>query len=204
MTRYLHCISLLAGPLLAAVATFFWEGDRYGATASVLLMISTVAWIYGMLGLWEQVAERRPWLGGAGIVLALAGFTGGMAFSLQGFFEALFDVSKTASLDAAADHPVASWFVLWLPGPAFPVGLCALGIALAWSRLAPWWLGGLLVLCGVAFPLSRITRSAPVAHLADLLILAAFAVLAVAYLRRTAPHAGDRAGERRREAASAT
>lgn len=191
MIRYLHTLSLVTGPLLAAVATFFWEGDRYGVTASVLLAFSTVAWIYGLLGLWERVAAWRPWFGGVGIVLALAGFLGGMAFSFQGFFEELYGVSKTGSLDAAAEHPAASALVLWLPGPAFPLGLCALGIALARARLASSWLGGLLVLSGVCFPLSRITRSEPIAHLADLLILAAFTVIAVAYLRtglrRTAP-----------------
>jgi hypothetical protein len=92
--------------------------------------------------------------------------------------------------EAAAAHPVASAFVLWLPSPAFPLGLAALGIALAWSRLAPLWLGGLLVLAGVAFPLTRITRTAAIAHAVDLLILVVFVTLALLYtrtgLRRTA------------------
>ncbi|WP_051704202.1 hypothetical protein [Glycomyces sp. NRRL B-16210] len=183
MKRNLHLTSLIAGPLLGAIATFYWTGDRYGVTASVLLMFSTVAWIYGLLGVWERVAEHKPWLGGTGIVLALAGFTGGMAFSLQGFFEAIFDISGTASLDAAAEHPVAAALVLWLPGPAFPLCLAALGVSLTWTRLAPWWLGGLLVLSAVAFPLSRITRTEAIAHVADLLILASFVALALVYLR---------------------
>jgi hypothetical protein len=190
MIRHLHFLSLLAGPLLGAVATFLWESDRYGTTASVVLMISTVAWIYGILGVWERIAEWKGWVGAAGILLALAGFAGGMAFSLQGFFEGIFAIPGPESLEAAAEHPVASTFVLWLPGPAFPVSLAALGIALAWSRLAPLWLGGLLVLASVAFPLSRITRTAAIAHAADLLILAVFVALALLYwrtgLRRTA------------------
>ncbi len=188
MTKHLHVISLIAGPLLGAVATFFWESDRYGVTASVILMCSTVAWIYGVLGVWERVGERRPWLGAVGIVLALAGFTGGMAFSLQGFFEAIFDVSGPDSLAAAADHPIASAAVLWIPGPAFPLALCALGIALAWTRLAPVWLGALRLLSGAVFPLSRITRTESIAHAADVLILAAFTALAVLYLRTDLRH----------------
>jgi hypothetical protein len=183
MTKHLHVISLIAGPLLGAVATFFWESDRYGVTASVVLMCSTVAWIYGLLGVWERVGERRPWFGAVGTVLALAGFAGGMAFSLQGFFEAIFRVSGPESLAAAADHPIASAVVLWIPGPAFPLALCALGIALAWTRLAPLWLGALLVLSGAVFPLSRITRTESIAHAADVLILAAFTALAVLYVR---------------------
>lgn len=191
MIRHLQFLSLLAGPLLGAVATFFWESDRYGITAGVILMLSTVAWIYGLLGVWERIAAWKPWAGGLGIGLALLGFTGGMAFSLQGFFEGMFAISGTASLDAAAEHPVAAAVVLWIPGPAFPLGLCALGAALAWSRLAPRWLGALLVLSGALFPLSRITRTALIAHAADLVILAAFAALALLYLRtdlkRTTP-----------------
>ncbi|MFC6470324.1 hypothetical protein ACFQQE_00380 [Glycomyces mayteni] len=137
MNRYLATASLVLGPLLGAIATFLWESDRYGVTASTVLMCSTVAWIYGLLAVWTRIGERRPWVGALGAVLSLAGFAGGMAFSLQGYFEGLFGVSGPDSLAAAAEHPVASAVVLWIPGPAFPLALCALGAALLWTRLAP-------------------------------------------------------------------
>ncbi|GAA1668559.1 hypothetical protein GCM10009830_12960 [Glycomyces endophyticus] len=183
MNRHLATASLLAGPLLGAVATFFWESDRYGVTASAILMCSTAAWIYGLLAVWTRVGERRPWLGALGALLAVAGFAGGMAFSLQGFFEAIFDVSGPDSLAAAAEHPIAAAVVLWIPGPAFPLALCALAAALLWTRLAPLWLCLLLFASGALFPLSRITRTESIAHAADLLILAAFAALAYLHLR---------------------
>ncbi|RRS00173.1 hypothetical protein [Glycomyces terrestris] len=187
MNRHLAAASLLAGPLLAAVATFFWDGDRYGVTAGAILMYSTVAWIYGLLAVWTRIGERRPWLGALGALLALAGFAGGMAFSLQGFFEGLFDVSGPASLAAAADHPVAAALVLWIPGPAFPLALAALGAALTWTRLAPRPLALLLIAAAALFPLSRITRTDLLAHAADLLILTAFAALAYLHLRTDHP-----------------
>lgn len=184
MIRALQFISLIGGPLLGAAATFFWDGNRYGVTAGAIGMVSAAVWIYGLLGVWERIAAWRPWVGGIGIVLALVGTAGGFAFSLQAFFEGVFGITNAeASLDAAAQHPLASAVVLWIPGPAFPACLSALGIALAWSRLAPLWLSALLLLSGIAFPLSRITRTESIAHAADLLILAAFTALAMALLK---------------------
>ncbi|WP_051325443.1 hypothetical protein [Glycomyces tenuis] len=183
MLRTMRFISLIVGPLLMAVSTFFWEGERYGVTAGVIIMIANALWIYGLIGVWERIAAIKPWTGAIGIVLALLGCVGGIAFGLQGFFEGIFEISGSESLDAADAYPIASAIVLWLPGPLMPISLVALGIDLAWSKLAPVWLGVLLVLSGAAFPLSRITRTESIAHLADALILAAFVVLAVHYLR---------------------
>ena len=152
-------------------------------------MIGSAVWIYGLFGVWERIAAWRPWVGGVGLLLALAGSVGGIAFGLQGFFEGIFGVSGEDSLEAAAEHPVASAIVLWLPGPAFPLCLAALGIALAWSRLAPLPVAGLLFLSGIAFPVSRITRTEAIAHVADLLVLAAFVALAAVFLRTKAPTA---------------
>ncbi|GAB3999363.1 hypothetical protein GCM10029992_27940 [Glycomyces albus] len=184
MIRSLQVISLITGPLLIAIATFFWDGNRVGVTAGTIGMVGAAAWIYGLLGVWERITAWRGWVGGIGIVLAIAGITGAFAFSFQAYFEGIFGITTgEESLEAAAEHPIASLFVLWLPGPAFPLSLAALGLALAWSRLVPLWLAGLLFCGGIVFPLSRITRTEAIAHAADLLILAAFTALAVALLK---------------------
>ncbi|MCD0447200.1 hypothetical protein LO763_26650 [Glycomyces sp. A-F 0318] len=183
MLRTLGTISLVIGPLLMAVSTFLWDGERYGVTAGVVIMLANMLWVYGLIGVWERVAAVKPVTGAIGIVLSLLGCLGGIAFGLQGFFEGIFAVSGQESLDAAALYPVASAIVLWVPGPLMPISLAALGIDLAWSRLAPLWLGALLVASAAAFPLSRITRTEAIAHLADALILIAFIALAVRYLR---------------------
>lgn len=198
MIRYMRFLSLIAGPLLMAVSTFLWEADgRYGVWGGVVIMIANALWIYGLLGVWERVAVWRPWSGGVGILLALGGCVGGIAFGLQGFFEGLFAVSGTASLEAADAYPVAAAIVLWIPGPLMPVSLFALGLDLALSKLAPRWMAAMLIVSAAVFPLSRITRTDAIAHLADAFILLAFTALAVHYLRGgmdTAPetaHRGD-------------
>ncbi|MDO3705734.1 hypothetical protein Q3W71_29100 [Micromonospora sp. C28SCA-DRY-2] len=65
----------------------------------------------------------------------------------------------------------------------FPLVLVALGVMLLRLRAAPVAIG-VLVLGGVAFPLSRITREASIAHVADLLLLLPFLYLGIRSLRQ--------------------
>ncbi|HLU28531.1 MAG TPA: hypothetical protein VKZ65_08845 [Glycomyces sp.] len=184
MIRHMRFLSLIAGPLLMAVSTFLWEADgRYGVWGGVVIMAANALWIYGLLGVWERIAAWKPWAGGIGILLALGGCVGGIAFGLQGFFEGLFAVSGEASLAAAEAHPLAAALVLWVPGPLMPASLFALGLDLALAKLAPRWMAAMLMASAAVFPLSRITRTEAIAHLADVFILLAFAALAVHYLR---------------------
>ncbi|MEV0649762.1 hypothetical protein AB0I28_31350 [Phytomonospora sp. NPDC050363] len=69
--------------------------------------------------------------------------------------------------------------MLWLPGPAFPLSMIALGLALAMTRKAPLWTAVLLAVAGAVFPISRIPRIEAVAHVADLLLLGPSAFLGV-------------------------
>jgi hypothetical protein len=114
--RAIQVISLILGPALNAIATFFWSDDgRHGVTGGTLVALSSVVWLPGLLGLWEAVRGGRPVLGSMGGLLAVVGAFGGVSFGLQGFYEGAFGMSKQQSLDALAAHPVASQLVLWLP-----------------------------------------------------------------------------------------
>jgi hypothetical protein len=133
----LRCASLALGPLLLATSTFFWEDGRYGVTGGTLVALSSAAWVYGLIGAWERLVPRLPVVATAGLVLTLLGTLGGIAFGLQGFFEGTFEVSATESLTAVGEHPVATWLILWGPGPLFPLSLVLLGASLLWARLVP-------------------------------------------------------------------
>lgn len=113
------------------------------------------------------------------LLFLLFGVTGGLAFGFPGFFEAMFGASGEESLAALAHHPLESTLLLWIPDPMMPSGLLLLAFLLAWRRLVPLWTAGPLALGAIAFPLSRIPRIDLVAYLADGLIVAAFATLAV-------------------------
>ncbi|ADD43988.1 hypothetical protein [Stackebrandtia nassauensis] len=183
MTRILRTTSLILGPLSLAASTFFWEDGRYGVTGGVLVALASTAWIYGLLGVWEHLRDRSPLLSAVGIVLTVVGTFGGIAFGTQGFFEGIFDVSGAESLDAAARYPVASWFVLWLPGPLFPISLMLLGAMLLRLRVTPVPVAVALMLGGLAFPASRVSRVDLIAHGADVVLLAASAALALLVAR---------------------
>jgi hypothetical protein len=167
----LRCASLALGPLLLATSTFFWEDGRYGVTGGALVALSSTAWVYGLIGAWERLVPRLPVVANAGLALTLLGTLGGIAFGLQGFFEGTFEVSATESLTAVGKHPVATWLILWGPGPLFPLSLVLLGASLLWARLVPRSLAVGLLVAGAAFPLSRIARIDLVAHAVDALLL---------------------------------
>lgn len=176
--RALQGTCLILGPALAATATFRWQDGRYGVRGGFVLALAMAVWLCGLLGVWDRIRERLPLLGSAGAPLAVLGALGGTTFALQGFFEAAFGLSAEQSLDALAEHPVESAILLWsVAGPAFPLSMIVLGVALIRARLAPLWVGLLLAFGGAAFPLSRIPREVAVAHLADLLLLVPSAYL---------------------------
>ncbi len=179
----LRCVSLVLGPLLLAASTIFWEDGRYGVTGGVLVALSGIAWVYGLIGIWERLHPRLPVTATLGLVLTLLGTFGGIAFGLQGFFEDAFGLSAAESLAAVGEHPVASWLVLWGPGPLFPMSLMLLGAALLWTRLVPSSLAVALLVAGAAFPLSRIMRVDLAAHAVDALLLAGSTWLAARLMR---------------------
>lgn len=176
--------SLIAGPLVSAVAAFYWNGEgRTGITGGVVGAIGAALWLYGLLGLWDRLRPERPVLAALGSLLVIAGTYGGISFGLQGFYEELFGVDKAHSLAALAGHPVAAPLVLWLPGVSFPASLVALGILLYRARRAPAWAALAFAAAGALFPISRIPRIEAVAHVADLLLLVPSAYLGYLLIR---------------------
>lgn len=183
LERIVRGASLIAGPALNAVGAFYWNDEgRHGVTGGVIATLSSVIWLYGLLGLWERVKAEKPAIGVLGSIAAIVGSYGGIAFGLQGFYEGVYGVGKTASLDMLAVHQGATTLVLWLPGPTFPLSVIALGLCLAVLRKAPMWTAVLLVAAGVIFPVSRIPRIEMIAHAADLLLLVPMAALGIAMI----------------------
>ena len=179
---------LILGPVLNLVAGFFWQDGRQGATAGTLIALSTGCWVIGLFGVHQRLRPRAPRLVAATVVLTVFGAVGAVAFAVQAIHEEIFHISHAEAVDRLNEYPIAA-DLYWLCGPLFPLCLAALGLILWRLRAAPLPVYALLIVGSAAFPVSRITRQASIAHVADLLLLIPFLYLGVQQLRasRTAP-----------------
>ena len=180
---FLTRLCLLAGPLLFAASTFFWEDGRYGVTGGMLVALSMPFWVYGIIALLERMRPALPRYTAVVLLLALLGTVGGAAFGFQGFFETAFGLDEAASKEALEEYPLQAGILLWWLGPLFPLTLFALGVGLARTRELPLGVAVLLCAGAVLFPVSRIPRDQWIAHLVDLLLLAPFLIAAARWQR---------------------
>lgn len=174
----MESFGLIIGPLLFALSPLFWIDGHYGVTGGLLIAIAAVPWVYGLIGEYNALRPRFPLLSGLWMLLVLIGMFGTVAFGLQGVFESVFGIAEFRSLATFDIYPLPVAIVLILAGPLFPVALLSLGAMHWWTGLTPRWSAVLLVFAAAAFPVARISRSVPVAFIADLVMLAAFCVVA--------------------------
>jgi hypothetical protein len=174
----LHALALVGGPLTAASSTFLWKDGNYGITGGTLMASGVVTWLYGFVGLYPRLAERAPILAPLWLGTAVVGALAGVMFGARDFFETVFGIGRQEGLQLYSEHPVESAVLLFQSGPAFPASILLLGVLLLRLRLVPVWVSALLMAGAMAFPVSRITRIAEIAHAADLLLLIPFAYLA--------------------------
>ncbi|MFG2050029.1 hypothetical protein ACGFIW_21690 [Micromonospora sp. NPDC048935] len=168
---------LILGPALNLLAGFFWQNDTQGVTAGTIIVLSTACWLIGLIGLFERLRPRTPKYVAVGLPVTVFGAIGGVAYGVQSIHEGLFAVSHADAVERLGEHPFAAFAVYWTCGPLFPLSLFVLGIVLARVRVAPLPVGIMVSVGAVVFPLSRVTREASVAHLADLFLLLPFLYL---------------------------
>ncbi|MBF9127542.1 hypothetical protein I0C86_00805 [Plantactinospora sp. S1510] len=168
---------LILGPVLNLIAGFFWEPDRQGVTAGTLVALSCACWLVGLIGLYDRLRNVAPRYVAVAMPVTVFATVGGVAFGVQSIHEGLFDASHATAVELLNAYPFAAYTLYWIGGPLFPLVLFGLGLMLARLRAAPLPVAVLLCLGAIAFPLSRITREASIAHLADLLLLLPFLYL---------------------------
>ena len=162
---------LLAGQTIEFSSTFFWNEDgRHTATGAVFVIIGMVFWILGFVRLFEWFRLRYPWYFRIGLLYAIYGCLGGIAFGFEGLFSVIYHTQK-AGLDAYRQLPLHMNLVLFWSGPAFPISLMIMPFFLRRLHIFPTYVSGLLFAGGLAFPISRISRNIPLAHAADVLLL---------------------------------
>ncbi|WP_051466527.1 hypothetical protein [Actinomadura oligospora] len=194
-TRFIAGSCLILAPVVQALSTFFWEGDRQGITTGTLIMLATLGWIVGLARVFHDIEERVPRYAAVAWPLAVYGCLGGASFGLQGLSEELFGVSHDQAVKLMGEHPAAAFLTLWVAGVLFPTSMIALGVVLTRIRYVPLPTGVLIVVGAVVFPLSRIPREVVIAHVADLILILPFAHLGFLMLTRRPSRTSRRSSE---------
>lgn len=173
MEKKLYVISLVLAPLFYTMSSFFWlDNGRYNVTGAALIVIGSVFWIFVFNGLFDAIKSKAPAYAAWGKFLAVYGCAcGGVAFGLQDMFADTFQISHKTMLQELGRHPIIANLIFWIGGPLFPLSVFVLGIVLVRTKMAALWVGLLLSLGGILFPVSRILRIETIAHAVDLLML---------------------------------
>jgi hypothetical protein len=175
LMRGMQGAALVAGPLMFTVSTFFWESNgRYGVNAGTMVVLSLVLWLYGLLALFDALRARLPRYTAVALLVTVYGAIGGANFGLRGFYDGVFHLSATASLEALAPYPTQANLMLFWPGPLFPLGLLGLAVTLTWTRTIPLWSGVVLAAGAVAWPFGIVPRVDWIAHLIGSVLVAGF------------------------------
>lgn len=172
-------MSMLLAPLLLAVSQFFWSGGVLTATAGVLQILSFLFWIFAFQGMFEQIKDAYPNYAVWGFFLAVLGCLAGNNFGIDGIYNDAFRnyiADPTAKFDAKSGTP--GFIAFFLGGALAPLSWLILGILLTLKKKIPAWLGVMLVIAAVGFPLSRIPRLPWLAHIDNMLLLFSMVVMA--------------------------
>ncbi|MBG0560151.1 hypothetical protein [Actinoplanes aureus] len=174
---------IILGPALILAAGFFTKGDGPDATGATLVSIGLGCWLIGLIGVYQQLRPRAPRYVAVALPMTVFGVIGGVAFSVQALHEVIFGISHERAIELLNAYLLPANVLYWLCGPLFPISLMLLGALLLKLRATPVPVALLIVLGGLLFPLSRITREEFLIHAADLVLLLPFLYLGLRTLR---------------------
>ena len=173
----MYGLSLILAPTLQALSTFFWIHGEYGVTGGTILVFSMVFWIPALLVLFSLVKDRMPNYAAWGFLIAVYGFVSGVNFGFLGVLTEIFSIPHEKYIQELSKYPVSSNLLLFQAGPLAPLSLVILGIVFLYTKVVDWKIGLLIMLGGIAFPISRISRTELFAHIADILQLIPLSLL---------------------------
>lgn len=179
-TSALFAMAAAVGPALLLGSSVAWAaGDGSEELRGILQFWSFPFFALAAVGVAARLERSSP-VGRAVITAMLAvGAAGGAAFANEINMVEHFGTERLLRQDTPS-----ALVALGIPGVLFPIGLMATGALSVIHRTLPRWQAALLAIGGLLFPLSRIPEVAGLAVLADTLLLAAMAPIAVAAVSR--------------------
>jgi hypothetical protein len=172
-------ICLIGGQSLECASTFFWNDEgRHTPLGATMVILGMVLWIAGFVRIFEWFRNTNPWFFRIGLLYAIYGCVGGIAFGFEGLFSAIYGLEKIG-VEAHQEHPLLMNLVMFWAGPAFPLSIVLVGALIWHKRLFAVYVPLLMIIGGLAFPISRITRLTLVAHAADLILLIPIVIISL-------------------------
>lgn len=171
--------STILAPLFLAVSQFFWVGHVLSSTAGALQVLAFLFWIFAFHGMFEQIKDAYPKYAVFGFFLAVYGCLAGNNFGVEGIFiDAFNNLVPDSTVGFNGKVGKAALIAFFIPGALAPLNWLILGILFVIKKKIPFWLGLILVIAAVGFPLSRIPRIDWLAHLDNALLLFSMVILA--------------------------
>jgi hypothetical protein len=150
---------------------------------AVLHVGLTIAAVFGITQLVRRKADR---LGLAGAALTLLGATVGARIMVLLQLKQLADTDPAAM--ATLSKLLGSALIVWVSiipiGLMYPIGLITLGAALLVARPVNRWIGVLLVIGGVLFPIGRAVGVVPAVYASDAIMAITYGFLSWEILTR--------------------
>jgi len=162
--------------------------QRMIAIVGFVAVLNSLLMTAAVLGLSQLLRASADWAGLLGAASTLTGWAVATRISVVIQLDALLragveGVPPTALETAYASAPIV-WASTFPVGLFFPLGLITLGLALFWARPLNRWLGLLLALGGVLFPLGRAVGIRPAVVACDIVLATVFAAIGWQILRR--------------------
>jgi hypothetical protein len=178
----MYGISMILAPLLQTISGFFWTNGEYGVNGGTILILSALFWIPTLIILFGFLRSKYPNYASWGLLIALYGFVAGINFGFTGVLTEIFNIPHETYIKEFEKYPVATNLLLFQSGPLAPLSLIVLGIVLWRTKTIEAWVALLIVLGGISFPISRISRIEWIGHLTDLLLLIPIGYLGIRLL----------------------
>lgn len=172
-------VSLIFAPLLLVAAQFYWKNGLVTSTAGWLQVLAFTFWIPAFQGMFSLLRQKMPKYAILAFLIAIYACIGGNNFGIDGVYMEAFGIYSLDEAQSMHDgFGLAKIITLYLPGALFPLSILILGICLLYSKSVPTWLGILLIIAAIGFPMSRIPREPIYAHIDNFFLLISHVVVA--------------------------
>lgn len=177
-------VSLILAPLLLAISIFFWSNGVLTGTAGWIQVLAFTFWILAFQGMFSLLKDKMPRYATIGFLIAIYACIGGNNFGMDGIYGEAIGINDIDAKNVLHEKlGIGGVISLYLPGILFPLSLIVLGINFIRAKTFEWWIGALLIIAAIGFPISRIPREPLLAHLVDVILILSHTLIGLKILK---------------------